>query len=565
MPGALGEQREAVGLDLAVGLRVGVVQRAEIGAEQVQVGQRSVGSEGLVAEVLPERVGAHHVVEGTAGGRGQADLLGELPVVHFHPGVVDRRDVQLLVVGRGEVPVAVGADGGQAVAAGEVPVGLQRAAALVHADVLAAVDVDLLALRIAQRRSADQRGALPETLGGAVDHHAAVARILLVVVGDPAQAEVLVRLEQQLPARALALAAVEIVVVVDVLDVAVVAGAIGREASGEGFAERPGNRAAALEVAILPAGDLDGTLGSEGRRAGADVQHPGGGVLAEQGALRTAQQLQLLDVQQVEHGHSRTSQVDVVEVDPGAAFQAVAGGVVADAAHGDARLPRMDVGDIDAGQHLLQVLHPVDALALQGFAAEHAHRGGHILGVFHPSPRGHRDGLQGGGRLRLARLFGARGGVVGAGQLRPSGAGQADRQGQQATAERCAAGRRDGAVRGSAIHVWVLDEGVTANSVWLFIYVLYCFYGIRDCLYKKPTPSPAIAFARYFPCRKCISISASSATSSPFTRTAASSPRRWRLTFRNRPSAAASRRSNTALAAAWWTARPRTCVRPSRA
>ncbi|WP_428996419.1 hypothetical protein [Pseudomonas aeruginosa] len=25
------------------------------------------------------------------------------------------------------------------------------------------------------------------------------------------------------------------------------------------------------------------------------------------------------------------------------------------------------------------------------------------------------------------------------------------------------------------------------------------------------------------------------------------------------------RRSNTALAAAWWTARPRTCVRPSRA
>ncbi len=442
VPGALGEQREAVGLDLAVGLRVGVVQCAEIGAEQVQVGQRSVGGEGLVAEVLPERVGAHHVVEGTAGGRGQADLLGELPVVHFHPGVVDRRDVQLLVVGRGEVPVAVGADGGQAVAAGEVPVGLQRAAALVHADVLAAVDVDLLALRIAQRRSADQRGALPETLGGAVDHHAAVARILLVVVGDPAQAEVLVRLEQQLPARALALAAVEIVVVVDVLDVAVVAGAIGREASGEGFAERPGNRAAALEVAVLPAGDLDGALGSEGRRAGADVQHPGGGVLAEQGALRTAQQLQLLDVQQVEHGHSRPPQVDVVEVDPGAAFQAVAGGVVADAAHGDARLPRMDVGDIDAGQHLLQVLHPGDALGLESLATEHGDRRRYLLRILLAATRG--DGNLAQGRIGLGRcaagqrrrLLGGRGSIGGTGRQRTA---EGEQQGQGVVG---AAGRR---------------------------------------------------------------------------------------------------------------------------
>ncbi|KEF90269.1 hypothetical protein RLJV_23410 [Pseudomonas aeruginosa] len=44
------------------------------------------------------------------------------------------------------------------------------------------------------------------------------------------------------------------------------------------------------------------------------------------------------------------------------------------AAHGDARLPRMDVGDIDAGQHLLQVLHPGDALGLESLAAEHGDR-----------------------------------------------------------------------------------------------------------------------------------------------------------------------------------------------
>lgn len=266
-----------------------------------------------------------------------------------------------------------------------------------------------------------------------------IVGVFLVVVADPAQAEVVVRLEQQLPAETLACAAVEGVAVVEVLHVAVVAGAVGRQAPGEGLAERSGNRAPGLEVAVLAAGYLNAALRSEARRTGADVDHPGRGVLAEQGALRAAQDLQLLDVEKVERGHAGAAEVDVVEVQPDAAFQAVAGRVVAEAADRHAGLARVDVGDVGARHQLLQVLHPVDALALQGFAAEHAHRGGHILGVFHPSPRGHRDGLQGGGRLRLARLFGARGGVVGAGQLRPPAqARQIDRGSRR---------RRNGALR----------------------------------------------------------------------------------------------------------------------
>ncbi|MNN05663.1 hypothetical protein D3C81_1184310 [compost metagenome] len=258
------------------------------------------------------------------------------------------------------------------------------------------------------RIAADQRGALLEAVGHAIQHPHAVGGLFLVVVGDPAQAEVFARLEQQLSARALALAADEGAVVVQVVDIAVVAGAVGRQPTGDGFRQRAGDGALALEVAALAAGNLHAAFGGEGRLAGADVDHPGGGVLAEQGALRAAQQFQLLDVQQVEHRHARAAEVDVVQVDPGAALQAVAGGVVADASHRDAGLPRVDVGDVDAGQHLLQVLHPVDLLLLQGGAAERGDRRRHFLYVFLTAPRGDGDLAQA-GVFRSAVFRGLRG------------------------------------------------------------------------------------------------------------------------------------------------------------
>ncbi|MNP54143.1 hypothetical protein D3C76_1486760 [compost metagenome] len=86
----------------------------------------------------------------------------------------------------------------------------------------------------------------------------------------------------------------------------------------------------------------------EGRFAGGDVEHPGGSVLTEQRALRAAQHFQLIDVEQVEHGHARATKIDVVQIDADAAFQAVAGRVVTQAADRDARLAGVNVGHVGA-------------------------------------------------------------------------------------------------------------------------------------------------------------------------------------------------------------------------
>ncbi|MNZ82223.1 hypothetical protein D3C78_1009160 [compost metagenome] len=179
-----------------------------------------------------------------------------------------------------------------------------------------------------------------------------------------------------------------------VLDVAVAAGPVGRNAPGQGLAQGPGQGALGLEVAILAHRSLDAALGGKARRPGADVDHPGGGVLTEQGALRTAQHFQLLDVHQVEHRHARTAEVDVVQVQANAAFQAITGRVVAQTANRHAGLARMHVGDVDARHQLLQVLYAVHALGFQRLAIDHTHRCRHVLGTLLATPGGHGDSLE---------------------------------------------------------------------------------------------------------------------------------------------------------------------------
>ncbi|MNJ79054.1 hypothetical protein D3C77_769600 [compost metagenome] len=66
MPVALGEQRIAVGVDLAIHLGAAVVVDTSIDPGQVQVGQRAVVGEVLVAGVLPVQVSAEHVIESLA-------------------------------------------------------------------------------------------------------------------------------------------------------------------------------------------------------------------------------------------------------------------------------------------------------------------------------------------------------------------------------------------------------------------------------------------------------------------------------------------------------------------
>ncbi|MNZ68665.1 hypothetical protein D3C78_869350 [compost metagenome] len=74
VPGALGEQRKAVGFDMTVADAVDVVQRT-VRCTAPDVRLRSVEGEGFVVQVGTEVVGAEHVIEESTGRRRQAKLL----------------------------------------------------------------------------------------------------------------------------------------------------------------------------------------------------------------------------------------------------------------------------------------------------------------------------------------------------------------------------------------------------------------------------------------------------------------------------------------------------------
>ncbi|MNV24037.1 hypothetical protein D3C71_1150810 [compost metagenome] len=426
VPGALCEQREAVGFDMTVADTVDVVQRT-VGRATPDIRLRSVKGEGFVVQVGAEVIGAEHVIEEPAGRRRQAKLLGVLLVLHRNPGVVEDGGVQAVIIARGEIPPAVSADGRQGEVARQRPVGLHRCAALMHGDMLVVVQVDLAVRAVDQCRARCigpglvKVGAI-DGRPGAEQHAGAGAGIFFVVVADPAQVERFVRLEQQLATEAIARAAVQIVAVEFVLDIAVAAGAIRRKAPGELVIQRAGNRALGLEVAILAHRRFDAAFRGKGRRAGADVDHAGGGVLAEQGALRTTQHFELLDVHQVEYSHAGAAEVNVVDVQADTAFQAIAGRVVAQATDRHAGLARMHVGDVDAGHQLLQILDAIDPLGFQGLAADYAHRGGYVLRAFFAAASRDRHGCQLGivGRGGFCR-DGFRGGAFGRIALGPAG------------------------------------------------------------------------------------------------------------------------------------------------
>nr|GFD53998.1 hypothetical protein [Tanacetum cinerariifolium] len=86
----------------------------------------------------------------------------------------------------------------------------------------------------------------------------------------------------------------------DVVDHAVASGTDHRQAAGEIVADRARHRRLGLDEVEAAVADLGLALGREGRRAGGDVDRPGGGVLAEQRALGAAQHLDLLDVAEIE-------------------------------------------------------------------------------------------------------------------------------------------------------------------------------------------------------------------------------------------------------------------------
>ncbi len=125
-------------------------------------------------------------------------------------------------------------------------------------------------------------------------------------------------------------------------------------------------------------------LGAEAefRLLGDDVDDAGRGALAEQGALRTLQDLDALHLAQVAERDAVARAIDAVDHDADRAFQA---GVVADRADaadaGGGRGFRRGRGHGQAGGQDRQILDVLDARVLQQLGADRGDHHRHVLQV----------------------------------------------------------------------------------------------------------------------------------------------------------------------------------------
>jgi hypothetical protein len=203
---------------------------------------------------------------------------------------------------------------------------------------------------------------------GRLQHrHRVVARV--VVVGDQAQAEVIVRHPVELTAHAVLDAAAQFMAGILVLHVAATLGVGEVDAPGQGFAQH----ALGLGVAALAEGLLERAFGLEGRLARADVDGAAGGAVAVERALRAGQHGGAVDVQQVVGEHAGAAQVDVVEEQADAAGHAdvdLGAAAVADATDGQAGVVGVNDGHVQAGGQLRQVFQALDTLLFEFLAVD---------------------------------------------------------------------------------------------------------------------------------------------------------------------------------------------------
>jgi hypothetical protein len=240
-----------------------------------------------------------------------------------------------------------------------------------------------------QRRSegVDQRLGRPGLEAG---RRVAAIAAALGIVADQPDREVRRRLEHQLRLHRLRGVAVEVAAGLRV-GVETVA---GRSEAGDAERQRIGHRQIGrtadqhrVEVAVV---HLDQPADPVGRLGRGEQQGARGRVLPEQGPLRTAQHLEVVDVEEVLERRRRARAVDPVDEDADRSFEAAAvprrpqaadddvrgGGGDIGRAEGDRRTDRLDVGDVvdprlrqhirarrgDGDRHVLQVL----AAALRG-------------------------------------------------------------------------------------------------------------------------------------------------------------------------------------------------------
>ncbi|MCY1501980.1 hypothetical protein D9M68_360690 [compost metagenome] len=424
---------EAVGgaAEQRVALGALVVRAVVVRARDVRVGQRGVGA--FRVEVLVEVVEAEHPVQAVLARRGQAQLLRPLLAVDVAVAALQFQRGVVAVADAFALEVLEGGDRGQLQAA-ELPGEVEVGADLVDVDLVLGVVVDLALLRV------DGVAELVGAVRAQAVAHRAVAAGVVVAAGVDVEVgfQVVVDPREELQAHGIVFQGALVVVVVEVLVVAVAALVAERQARGQAVVDqRVADRAFQHAVGVVAEAGLEVAGRVEGRLARDEVYRAGGGVLAPQRALRAAQHLDALLVEQREAAGADVGDVHVVDVD---AHRTHGVGVLvagAEAADPPAR-PAVAFGGAGrgVGNELGHFVGRLQRGVADLVAAQHGDRGGHFLHGLLALLRGHRDlgqGRRAAGRLLAGwRLLGARhggcrlGGVtcdeIGAGQA-PQGPG----------------------------------------------------------------------------------------------------------------------------------------------
>ncbi len=297
-------------------------------------------------------IAADQPVEPVLEGRAlQAQLLREGLELAIGVGIaieqVGRRIIIVAIIGR--LVVAIGCDAGQLRAA-QIIVDLAGDAPVLElAGIVAARrDADLPpigVLRIGRRAIGEtraQRGKQRDDAVGRAGGETARARagfladididggaaalVMIGIVGDQADGEIVVRLEEDLAAQEIAIAVVGVADRaagrVDQRQEAVALRPDAFEARGDRAADRAGDAGGGMPVIIIAVGQLAGRAEIEAGRLGDDVDEAGRRVAAKQGALRPAQHFDALDLAQIGEGRAGARAIDAVDEHRDRAFQA---------------------------------------------------------------------------------------------------------------------------------------------------------------------------------------------------------------------------------------------------
>ena len=289
--------------------------------------------------------------------------------------------------------VTPGADRGE-VHTTQIPVDLRRDAAILGLQTRVDVQIDLVVLDVGRVDHLRAYGCRDGAVEGArarivlEAQRRAAGLIKFGIVGDHADAEILVRHEQQLPAQAVAVEVVQFVAGDYVVEPAVPLGPGARQPEARRGTERHVHYARGARTVVLLVAQIHGA-GRFGkiRLLREHAHDPARGVLAEKGALRPLQHLDALHVDQVGAGkQAGAAAVDAIDEGGNSGFKAHVehGGAQTTQREGRALRGRIHCTDLEGGHGGAQIEDVGDDRGAQRIARERGDGDGnvhHVLGA----------------------------------------------------------------------------------------------------------------------------------------------------------------------------------------